>query len=377
MEKKTVNWTTGLCNNFYKEENKIKRGKKDDSICNDKGRFYKVDNQDEEGFTTFKRKKFSNFENLCFMNSSMQCLAHLVNFRTKILNFKNPSNLIKEIQNLFIDMKNGKKYSNVSGIKKVLSDVNDRYKENNQEDANEFISTFLDTILEDTKSSLDEMPKININKDDIIERKAYDKICRRFYQKKGGSFIVPLFYGLLKEEKICPKCSAKISVNFNIYNILELPINEYENKHSMDLKDIMNSFYGKMIEFIENESCPNCGEIGKVNVITTICTLPKYLIIHFRRTVDNRYIDLDINYEDKIDLSQNISKSSTCCNLKNQYSLKGVIEHSGDNKYGHYMAICFSDNTQSWNTFSDTNIICNTNYKSKIAIILLYELNNY
>ena len=41
------------------------------------------------------------------------------------------------------------------------------------------------------------------------------------------------------------------------------------------------------------------------------------------------------------------------------------------------MAICYSNNTQFWNTFSDTNIIYNTNYKSKIAIILLYELNNY
>jgi ubiquitin C-terminal hydrolase len=311
------------------------------------------------------------------MNSSIQCLAHLVNFRKKIINFENPSNLIRETQNLFRDMKNGKKYSNVSGIKNVLSEINDRYKENNQEDANEFISTFLDTILEDTKISLDEMPKIDINKDDIIETKAYDKIFRRFYKKKGGSFIVPLFYGLLKEEKICPKCNTKISVNFNTYNILEIPINEFKDKRRVNLKDIIDSFYGKEIEFIENESCSKCGEIEKVKIITTICTLPKYLIIHFRRTVNNRYIDLDIDYEDKIDFSQKMPKFSTDSNLKNQYSLKGVIEHSGNNKYGHYMAICFNNNTQSWNTFSDTNIICNTNYKSKIAIILLYELNNY
>jgi ubiquitin C-terminal hydrolase len=377
MEKKPVIWTTGLYNNFYKEESKIKRGKKNDNILNDNGSFIKIGNQNEDGFTMFKRKQLNSFGNLCFMNSSIQCLAHLVNFRKKIINFENPSNLIRETQNLFRDMKNGKKYSNVSGIKNVLSEINDRYKENNQEDANEFISTFLDTILEDTKISLDEMPKIDINKDDIIETKAYDKIFRRFYKKKGGSFIVPLFYGLLKEEKICPKCNTKISVNFNTYNILEIPINEFKDKRRVNLKDIIDSFYGKEIEFIENESCSKCGEIEKVKIITTICTLPKYLIIHFRRTVNNRYIDLDIDYEDKIDFSQKMPKFSTDSNLKNQYSLKGVIEHSGNNKYGHYMAICFNNNTQSWNTFSDTNIICNTNYKSKIAIILLYELNNY
>ena len=203
------------------------------------------------------------------------------------------------------------------------------------------------------------------------------KYVEDFIKKKGGSFIVPLFYGLLKEEKICPKCNTKISVNFNTFNILEIPINEFKDKRRVNLKDIIDSFYGKAIEFIENESCSKCGEIEKVKIITTICALPKYLIIHFRRTVNNRYIDLDIDYEDKIDFSQNIPKFSTDSKLKNQYSLKGVIEHSGNNKYGHYMAICFNNNTQSWNTFSDTNIICNTNYKSKIAIILLYELNNY
>ena len=371
MKKTKVNWTTGLYNFFYKEDNKInkiKRGKK----VGDKGSYYKVGYQDEEGFTTFKRKQLNNYENLCFMNSSMQCLAHLVNFRNEILNLKNTSNLIKETQNLFKDMKNGEKYSNVSGIKNVLSEVNDRYKDNNQEDANEFISTFLDTILEDTKSSLDEKPKIDVNEDDIIEKKAYEKICRRFYQKKGGSFIVPLFYGLLKEEKICPKCNAKISVDFNSYNILELPINEFKNRHSVNLKDIINSFYGKAIEFIENECCPNCGEIEKVHIITTICTLPRYLIIHLRRTVNNRYIDLDIDYEDKIELSQNILNST---GNKCIFNLCGVIFFhcsSYYSKYNHYTASCLCD--KDWYHFNDSYVEIDSHPASyKGEIILFYE----
>jgi ubiquitin C-terminal hydrolase len=273
-------------------------------------------------------------------------------------------------------MKNGKKYSNVSGIKNVLSEINDRYKENNQEDANEFISTFLDTILEDTKISLDEMPKIDINKDDIIETKAYDKIFRRFYKKKGGSFIVPLFYGLLKEEKICPKCNTKISVNFNTYNILEIPINEFKDKRRVNLKDIIDSFYGKEIEFIENESCSKCGEIEKVKIITTICTLPKYLIIHFRRTVNNRYIDLDIDYEDKIDFSQKMPKFST--DNKCEFNLCGVIFYNSSSfysKYGHYTASCLCD--KDWYHFNDSYIEIDkfpNIYKGEI--ILFFEKNS-
>ena len=279
---------------------------------------------------------FENPSNNCYMNASLQILTRANEFIEKIKSVKKNTKLIDEFKFILKKIEGGENRIKTTGIKNALSEVNDRYEDNNQEDANEFISTFLDTILDDTKSSLDEKPKIDVNEDDIIEKKAYEKICRRFYQKKGGSFIVPLFYGLLKEEKICPKCNAKISVDFNSYNILELPINEFKNRHSVNLKDIINSFYGKAIEFIENECCPNCGEIKKVNIITTICTLPRYLIIHFRRTVNNRYIDLEINYEDKIELSQNIFNST---GNKYIFNLCGVIFFHCSSYYSKYNSI--------------------------------------
>ena len=334
-----------------------------------------TNNQINMEFQTNKLYGFENSMNNCYMNASLQILSRVNKLIEKIKEIKQNTPLIDEFKLLLIKIQKGEKRIDTIGIKRVLSEINDNYKNDNQEDANEFISIFLNTMLEETKKSSDKFPKIDIDKNDIDGKKAYDKICRRFYQKKGGSFLVDLFYGLLKEETICPKCKTRISVNFDIYNILELPINEFKNKCDVDLKDIINSFYGKAIEFTENENCPKCGEIDKVNNITTICTLPKYLIIHFRRTVNNRYISININYGDKIYIPKNILDCSNDKNLKLHYSLRGVIEHSGNNISGHYRAICLNNEDQSWNTFSDTNITTCTNYKSKIAIILLYELN--
>ena len=101
---KNERWTTGLYNNFYKDEYQIKREKKGSK----KNNFVKVGNEDEEGFTTFKKVNIS-FNNVCFMNSSIQCFSHLVKFREIILSLEENSNLIKETKHLFREMREGKK----------------------------------------------------------------------------------------------------------------------------------------------------------------------------------------------------------------------------------------------------------------------------
>ena len=98
---------------------------------------------------------------LCYMNSMY---SNLSNFSKNIIDFKNPSRLIKETQGLFENFKKGDKQLN--GREIILSVIDDRYKYNNEEDANEFISTFLNIISEETKEYLNEKPKIDINEYD-------------------------------------------------------------------------------------------------------------------------------------------------------------------------------------------------------------------
>ena len=45
-----------------------------------------------------------------------------------------------------------------------------------------------------------------MNKIDNSEKTSYDKFYKRFYLRKGDSFILDLFYGIMKIIKFCKKC---------------------------------------------------------------------------------------------------------------------------------------------------------------------------
>ena len=86
----------------------------------------------------------------------------------------------------------------VEKIKKAMEQIDERYKNNNCEDVNEFISNYLDGLLEETKHENISVYKGNSFFDYQVEKPAYIRFFNRFYSKKGDSFILDLFYGELE-----------------------------------------------------------------------------------------------------------------------------------------------------------------------------------
>ena len=79
-----------------------------------------------------------------------------------------------------------------------MAKIDTRYERDNQQDANEFISLFLNEILLKTQGT-----KKLINSDSQLnglEKQAFEKLWKRFYLKKGKSYMVFLFYDILKIE---------------------------------------------------------------------------------------------------------------------------------------------------------------------------------
>ena len=93
-----------------------------------------------------------NTGNICYINSSIQCLFHLKDFADKITNFNktNKMHLINATSELINGMKKNneknKEAMSVEGLKNVMGKIDERYYQNNQEDANEFISNFLEGL---------------------------------------------------------------------------------------------------------------------------------------------------------------------------------------------------------------------------------------
>jgi ubiquitin C-terminal hydrolase len=315
---------------------------------------------------------FINNGNNCYLNSSLQLLTRVKELRENIFNIKSENICIDtitkgkicvEFQNIIQDIINGRRNIDPGKLKKVMGEIDERYKDNNQEDANEFISNFLDGLLDEIGDK-NNLPKpLDIKNES--DRAAYDKFYKRFYRIKGNSFLLDLFYSIIKTQKICKSCSKVNSIKFNAFNIIELPIkNLAKRRNDIKLEDIMEN-YLKKNENINGE-CKFCGENNIYEKIN-LYTLPKYLILYFGRTIDDNYINNQIIYPYKYTFESFIDNDT-------DYNLECVIEHSGGAHYGHYTSLCPIKKENKWYKFSDTSFYENHGaYHGENAIILLYK----
>ena len=132
----------GLSNYSY-DDNNIKLGNKKQ----------KKSNSGYSGYCS-NNYEYSYSQNLCYMNSSIQCLSHLVEFYNWVLSRNLSSNeiLMKATKDLFLEMDNDKypEKSSVKKIKEEIGKLDERFKTNEQQDASEFISLFIGKLLEET-----------------------------------------------------------------------------------------------------------------------------------------------------------------------------------------------------------------------------------
>jgi len=330
----------------------------------------------------FKIYGFINSGNNCYLNSSLQLLTRINEFKKEILSFQDNNEInkdndtkgklffeikkiITEIEssddnNLIIDPKN---------LKYEMGNIDAKYFRDFQEDANEFISNFISGLYKETatKARVKDVKKLEINNED--EQKIYDNFYRRYYIKKGNSFLTDIFYGIRKTRNYCENCGKTITNSFNSYNMLELPLYKLvknNNKKTLDLIQILNEYRTKKkIEF----KCPYCEDDKNIYTETLLYTLPKYLMISFIRTIDDEYIYNNIIYNEELELKNDYD------NKNYKYILKCVIEHSGGAHSGHYTALCPKDKTNNiWYRFSDSyHREIGSDFHSRNALILLYK----
>ena len=295
---------------------------------------------------------FQNNKNNCYLNSSLQLLTRVKGLREGIFDFdkkgninKNcvtKGNLFEEFKNILEDIEKNEKIIIPDDLKKEMGRIDERYNHSRQEDANEFISNFLDALREETSVKGIKNNHINLyNFSNEVEMEAYKKFCK--------------------------KCNKLLSVKFNAFNMIELPIYELAKKsrYSLNLDDILKSFFSE--SKIYESKCDKCHE--EVYSQTSIYKLPENLIIFFGRTANEQYINNKINYTPTLDLDEFLHPNSN----SNNYDLDCVIDHIGSSECGHYTAICkIAD--KIWYYFSDSFYHENySNFYSDNAIILLYK----
>ena len=102
---------------------------------------------------------FLNSSNNCYINSSLQLLSRINDLNEYILNYDikkiNKNNITKgklfiEFQIILNKIKMNERNIDPNDLKNVMGKIDERYKYNNQEDSNEFITNFLNNLLEET-----------------------------------------------------------------------------------------------------------------------------------------------------------------------------------------------------------------------------------
>ena len=322
---------------------------------------------------------FKNRGNNCYLNSSLQLLSRIDDLKEKILNCEidndNITNgkLTKEFKNILNqieDTKDDNLIISPEKLKKIMGNIDERYLKNSQEDANEFISLFLNALITETANKNKVIDKMKVY--DEKDKGSFDKFYKKFYIKKGYSFILELFYGIIRTEKYCRSCNTSNFVKFSSFNMLDLPIynlvKSNRNKQ-LDLREILNKYISEYKN--DDYTCINCNK-NNIYTNTALYTLPKYLIIFFARIVDDEYLENYIEYPEEFNFNEYIDNKIKIKNNYN-YKLECVIEHSGGIQYGHYTALC-PITLNCWYRFSDENGYKHKyGYKSNNAIILLYK----
>ena len=323
---------------------------------------------------------FINSGNNCYLNSSLQLLTRINELKNGILNYQdneiNKDNntkgqLFVEFKNIISEIENPQNDNlliNPEKLKYIMGNINQIYYRSSLEDSNEFISNFISGLFNETanKAKVKNIKILDIN--NKMDKKAYDKFCNRFYLNKGYSFLIDIFYGIFKSINYCKACKQTITIKFNAYNMLELPIYKLakiNNNKTLDLKEILNEFRReKQLKY----ECDNCKNTNELYTKLFLYTLPKYLILSFIRNVDGEYFYNNIEYDETLDIKNDYD------NKTYNYSLECVIEHSGGVYSGHYTALCKDKKSNKWYRFND--IYCdkyNYNFHSKNALLLLYK----
>ena len=291
---------------------------------------------------------------LCFMNSSLQCLAHIKPLYDKIKEKKKLEPLGFEFYIFITEMnktpedKDFEKAYSPENILDEITKIYPLYNGRGQHGANEFISNFLKALHNELNSQANPKKIFNKPKNELLKNK-FEKKCE-FYNK-NRSCIIDLFYGNMLYLTNCKECNNIISSLYSIFNILELSIYQLKKERTISLKELIKSFSNPQ-EINDTVFCKKCNKNVKAYSKIEIANYPEILIIYINKVIDQQYYGNNINFPSELylpdDNSQENSNSEKC------YDLIGLIEHFGSEKVGHYISICKNYKDMHWYRFNDS-----------------------
>lgn len=329
----------------------------------------------------------TNIGNTCFMNSAIQCLIHIPEFRDIFLNIKNINkgqetevafNWTKLVRALWdkeetvVSVRPITFYT--SFCKYVFKKGLDQFRGYGQNDVQEFIVLLLDILHESMKKRC----VININGKIQNEQDqcAYDAASSwKSYFQDGYSKVISNFYGQLKSGIIDCNTEKVLSNSYDPICHFNLPIPDTE---MFEGEDIIPDIYDCFDLFCEEEELEDSFKYKNkeytVKKKIDVWKFPSLLMVTFKR------FDMMLRKNSqKIEFPvKNLDLTKFCSGYSNtsphKFDLVGVCNHSGNLRGGHYYAHCLCHDDK-WRQFNDkfVSVISDEDIVTDAAYVLFYR----
>ena len=277
-----------------------------------------------------------NLSSTCYMNSVLQQLFMIYILKYAIIGTSKISNddkIIKELQILFANLElSEKKYYNPTNLCKTNIFNNKPIDVHVQQDSKEFYDSFCDALEKCLKNT------------------------------KYKYIVNDALMGYMSHSIKCELCDYT-SNQFETFYDLSL---EVKGIHSLEssLKYLIKE------EKVEDFICDNCKKKVKIKKRITLSKLPNTLFFHLKRF---DYYDQSVKIYTEFTFPQEINLKDYCTETFQEetneiykktddyynYILKGVVQHSGSAKGGHYISFIDVDRDGIGNTLNITNYLNN------------------
>jgi len=309
----------------------------------------------------------SNFGNICYFNSAIQNLKNVYLLTEYLLSSYldfNMDGFACKYCKLLSNLINQDKYQYTESRELFfkLSEIAPIFRFGEQNDSNFCIIYILNLLEKETRKHY---PKQKMFKEiktygyfSKKEEEIFNKYQKRLYEKRNSP-IIEYFYGFQEDIFKCKNCQYE-GISFQGISVLNLSIMKHNYNKIKTIEEAISYYQEEQNHFNEKEFiCPKC-LLNKIITQTKIISLPKVLIINFKRIGEKDFYNHNVQVQNILEM-ENLIMNKNYSNYK--YELIGFIKHIGGANSGHNIAICknFFDNI--WYSYNDSSVLSINNSK--------------
>ena len=321
----------------------------------------------------------------CYMNATLQCLAHLKRITEHIINYREDGK-IKDVTKYRLceaysevvceiwKKDSPKKSFAPSRFKEVLGKMNSLFAPTAANDAKDLLIYFIEQMHSELNVSSE--TNLNLIMPDDMNPMDHNQVLKCFieeFMKKYNSVFSHYCYGSNVSITNCNGCGVK-KYSYQCFSFIIFPLLEakrncvlegrlnpmFYNNYILNIADCFQ--YNQKIEFFNGSNqmyCNICQGSRDSWMQTRISSPPLVLILILNRGRGNLDFREPFTFWETIDLTGYLEFPLP----DNKYFLSGVVSHMGDSgPSGHFIAYCRMSEAQKWYCYNDS-IVSESNFQ--------------